>query len=299
MTFEQLRVLQAIVTEGTFRGAAKKLFKSQPAVSKMIKNLEEEIGVILFSRDEYRPVLTPQGEIFVERAVVVLKEMRELSSMAKQFANKEEPLVQVAVNAVCSLPALLPTFNRIEKAYPQTQLNVSTEQMGGAMERLLEGNADVVITTQTDMDARIMEAVPFTTVRILFVARPGYVPKARDGLIPATSMRNLVQIIVADSSIRSPTQSLDVLAGARHSRVTDFAAKKVIIMAGMGWGGMPEHLVRKELDSGKLVRIDVEGIEVRDSRHYIIRRTDQAVGIVAEALWQQLIKLSQKLTVRN
>ncbi len=295
MTYEQLRALQAIVTEGTFRGAAAKLFKSQPAVSKLIKNLEVEAGITLFSRDAYRPALTPEGELFFERAVLALDEMRELSNLANRLAKREEPLVQVAVNAVCSLPALLPTFNRIERAYPGTQLNVSTEQMGGAMERLLEGTADIVITTQADMDAATMEAVASTTVRILFVARPGYAPKPHGELIPATSMRNLLQVVVADSSIKAPTQTLDVLAGARHTRVTDFAAKKAILMAGMGWGGMPEHLVRKELDSGKLVQIHVEGVEVRHSPQYLIRRTDRPAGAVAQALWQGLIVLSQKL----
>ncbi|MCZ6798436.1 MAG: LysR family transcriptional regulator, partial [Gammaproteobacteria bacterium] len=44
MTFEQLRVLHAIVTEGTFRRAAQTLFKSQPALSNMMKKLEQEVG---------------------------------------------------------------------------------------------------------------------------------------------------------------------------------------------------------------------------------------------------------------
>ena len=62
MTFEQLRVLNAIVTEGTFRGAAEKLYKSQPAISNMIKKLEDECGITLFSREQYRPELTEHGQ---------------------------------------------------------------------------------------------------------------------------------------------------------------------------------------------------------------------------------------------
>ncbi len=61
MTFEQLRVLHAIVSEGTFRRAAETLFKSQPALSTMMKNLEAEVGFELLSRDQYRPSLTAQG----------------------------------------------------------------------------------------------------------------------------------------------------------------------------------------------------------------------------------------------
>ena len=52
VTYEQIRVLHAIVIEGSFRGAAEKLFKSQPAISNMMKNLEHELEVELISRED-------------------------------------------------------------------------------------------------------------------------------------------------------------------------------------------------------------------------------------------------------
>lgn len=64
MTYEQLIVLHAIVTEGTFRGAAERLHKSQSAISHMLKKLEAEIDMVLLSREAYRPKLTPAGESF-------------------------------------------------------------------------------------------------------------------------------------------------------------------------------------------------------------------------------------------
>lgn len=295
MTYEQLRVLQAILTAGTFRGAAEKLHKSQPAISAMIKNLEQECGITLISRDQYRPVLTPEGQMFYEKAVLALRQMNQLSSLAKRLAKHEEPLVQIAINAVCPLPVLLGTLKKIDEAHPATQLNLSTEHMGGAMEKLAEGSVDIVLTTQTDMQPSFMEAIPFMAVRIIPVAHHSYEPAKHGAVFAADDMRQYVQVIVADSSHSQRKQTLDVLPEVKHWIVTDFAAKKDIIMAGMGWGGLPEYQIQDELATGELVHIHVEGFEVRHSQLYLIRRTDKTIGVVAEALWQALQDLSKKL----
>ncbi|MEM8951333.1 MAG: LysR family transcriptional regulator, partial [Pseudomonadota bacterium] len=63
MTLDQLLALDAIVATGTFRGAAERLNKAQSAVSHQIRKLEDRLRFDLFSRDEYRPRLTTEGEI--------------------------------------------------------------------------------------------------------------------------------------------------------------------------------------------------------------------------------------------
>ena len=286
MTYEQLRVLQAIVTEGTFRGAAEKLYKSQPAISHMVKKLEQECGFTILSREQYRPILTAEGRVFYENALLALNQMNQLTALSRHMAKKEEPLVRIAVNAVCPLNVLFDTLKHIQALYPATQLDVSTESMGGAMERLTDDETDIAVTTQTGIEAAYMEAVPFRDVRILQVAHRDYPPAAHGKVNAAADMRSYVQMVVADSSQHRTEQSLDVLQGARHWRVTDFAANKEIILSGMAWGGMPEHQIKDELESGVLVPLHVEGIEPRLSRLYLIRRTDKAIGVVSDAIWR-------------
>ncbi len=288
MTYEQLRIFQAIVTEGTFRGAAEKLNKSQPAISAMIRNLEADCGFQLFSREDYRPKLTREGRVFYDRAVAALREMGRLNALAGRLSGAEEPLIEIAINNVCPLGRLLSTLRKIDEEFPATQLNVSTESMGGAMARLAQGNVDIALTTETGFSRDRMELVPFTTVRIIPVARPQYPPAKRKAFNTADDMRPYVQVVVADSSSDDSEQTLDVLPEVRHWVVTDIAAKKEIILAGMGWGGLPEHVVSNELKTGEFVRVHVEGFEIRSSQLYIIRRTDRKVGIVGEALWHAL-----------
>ena len=288
MTLEQLRVLQAIVQTGTFRGAGERLFKSQPAVSVLIRKLEEELGLKLFTRATYRPELTAEGRVIHDQAVIALKETNKLSALAQRLTGKEEPEVRLSVNSMFPLTRLLKTLQRIDADHPATRLIVTGDSMGGSMDRLMRGETDIALTTETDMDSTRMEARSLAMVRVVPVARPDYGPATREGCNTVEDVRRDVQVVVADSSVSENKQSLDLVADARRWTVTDMAVKKDIIMAGMGWGGLPEHLVAEELASGKLVRVYVEGFDIRESQLYILRRTDRSIGVVAEALWQAL-----------
>ena len=66
------------------------------------------------------------------------------------------------------------------------------------------------------------------------------------------------------------------------------AAKKEVILAGMGWGGLPEHVVADSLASGELVALEVPEFAVGAMELFAMRRRDRAHGVVASALWEEL-----------
>lgn len=288
MTYEQLVVLDAIVTTGTFRAAAIKLNKSQSAVSHMLKKLELEIDIELLSRDDYRPSLTPAGEVFHRQATRVLSQMRDLRSTAKQLQARQESEVYLAVTATSPLQAILLAVGHVSTAFPATHIRFSTEAMGGPLARLLNDDADIIIATLDDVPADQMEAVPFTSITIRPVAHPDYEPAKEQKVKTIAEMQSHVQVVVADSSRGIFPQSRGLLPGGLRWTVSDFASKKAILLAGLGWGGLPEHLIENELESGQLVPLDVEGYSPLYSQLYKIRRRDREVGTVARAIWDQL-----------
>ena len=107
MNIQQLMDLNAIVTEGSFRAASKKIHKTQPAISKMIKNLEDEIGFSLLSRDAYRPHLTPKGKIFYEQAIKVLNEFSILGDIGSDFSTSYEAELKIVVNSIFPIENIL------------------------------------------------------------------------------------------------------------------------------------------------------------------------------------------------
>lgn len=289
MTYEQLVVLHAIVTEGTFRGAAERLSKSQSAVSHMLKNLENEIDILLLSREEYRPKLTSAGEVFYRQATRVLQQMQQLRSMAKSLSAKQEAEVLLAVAATYPLQPLLKVIADVSAQYPSTHIRLSRESMGGPIERLLGNDADMIIATMDGVPTDQVEAIALFTATIIPVSHPEFEPAQSSHMKTVSEMQSYVQVVVADSSRGELSQSRDLLPGGLRWTVSDFAAKKEVLLAKMGWGGIPEHLIRDELDRGKLVALNVEGYPPRQSHLYQIRRRDRDTGIVAQTIWEQLI----------
>lgn len=288
MKYSQLLALDAIVTTGTFRGAAERLHKSQSAISHTIRQLEDELDLRLLSRDAYRPTLTAEGRVFYREATRVLTQVRELDATATRLKAREEPELRLAVSATLPLELLLPMLGNLGIRFPATHLRLSTEMMGGAIARLREGRADVAVATLDGVPLDEVETRPMAVVMIRPVAGQQLVEQLGPGPLSLSAMQGIPQIVVSGTAGAEDNQSRDLLPGGRRWTVSDFAAKKQVILSGLGWGGIPDHLMHQEVADGSLVPIEVDGFRPRRSEIFAIRRKDTTPGPVANALWRMV-----------
>jgi len=283
MTLDQLLAFQTVARTGSFARASAVLHKSQPAVSKLVQNLEASLGVALFDRSAYRARLTDAGALFAERAASLLADKDALESFGRGLAQNGEPVIRLVLEAVVPLPPVLDVLRQVQATHPAVRYELRTERMAGAIESLREDAADLAITY--GMDTRGLVVAPFRTVRIIPVARRDH-PVARAGApVPAAVLRRHAQVVLRDSARGELAQAINVLDGGLRWTVTDVVAKLQIIEAGMGWGGLPGHLVAPRLADGSLVALEVEEFEVEQIELSIVRRSDREPGPVARALW--------------
>ncbi|UWR71772.1 LysR family transcriptional regulator [Phaeobacter inhibens] len=292
MKHDQLIALDAIVSTGTFRGAAERLHKSQSAISHTIRQLEEQLELELFNREAYRPVLTPAGEIFYREASRVLRQMQGLRTTAARLRAREEPELTIAVSATMDLDLLLPTLADTGQRHPATHLRLRMEMMGGPIARLLEGTADIALASLAGVPLDTVEAEPVGEVTIRPVASPDLGLPATSRALAANEMQGHVQVVAADSGTAVHEQSRDLLAGGLKWTVSDLAAKKKVILAGFGWGGLPDHMTVEERRSGDLLSLNLEGFPLRRTTLFKMRRRDQAIGVVADELWNRIGSLT-------
>jgi DNA-binding transcriptional LysR family regulator len=288
MTYDQLTAFLAVATAGSFTAASGKLHKSQPAVSKLVRNLEEELGVELFNRQEYRATLTDTGRLFYERALAVIESTESLKGFAMELAGKVEPIVRLAVEAVTPLGPILEIPRGVKERYAAVRIELSTERLAGAVDALREESADIAVATKLATAPAKLEAARYSNVRIVPVARRDHPLVACGVPIPPPLLRAHAQIVLRDSAHGPDSPSLNVLEGGLRWSVTDVAAKKEVILAGMGWGGLPEHVVADALASGQLVALQVPEFEADAMELFVLRRRDRPHGIVAQALWEEL-----------
>lgn len=294
MTLDQLIALDAIVASGTFRGAADRLNKAQSAVSHQIKKLEDELGFELFSRDAYRPRLSSEGEVYFREAMRVLEQVHGLNSVAAGLRSEQEPMISIAMTATMSLDPILGVLGEMGRAFPGTHIKLVTEMMGGPLARLTEGDADLIIAGLDGVPIDEVETLPVGTITIRPVASPEFTAAARPGIKSRREMQSYTQVIVSGTGGKDYEQSRDLLSGGRRWTVSDFQAKKSVIKAGLGWGGIPEHLMDEELATGELVPLSVEGYPPRHTEIFAIKRRDRPMGVVMSRIWQELAEQTSR-----
>lgn len=291
MTNEQLKAFLAVVEQGSFRKAAKTIFKTQAAVSASIKTLEEEYDVLLFNRDEYRPTLTEAGQAFYHNAKLTMDHFDRLDKIGRQLTKGIEPKFSIVVSIAFNLPPLLKQIKTIVDQYPHTQFKVFTEALNGVVERIDNEEADVAFGPALGLNST-HERFPIAHITIVNVAAPNYFKKGANDLISLEEIGEYDQIVIRDSALNSEKLSYNLAPNRESWSVNDFTIKKELILAGLGWGSIPEHLIEDELAAGALIPVNVEGIPVRSSGDlYMFRNRNHKKGPIATKLWDELIKL--------
>jgi DNA-binding transcriptional LysR family regulator len=288
VTFDQLVAFHAVATHGGFSAAARHLHKSQPAITKLVQNLEAALGIVLFDRAAYRATLTDAGRLFLERTEGLLASADGLRRFGLALGGAAEPVVRLVLEAITPLPDVLEALHEVRSRFPSVRFELRTERLSGALEALRDGSADLAITNGHGVDARTEVARPFAAVRIIPVAHRDHPLAALAGPVPAAELRRHAQVVLTDSARGELTQTLNVLDGGLRWTVTDVASKLEITEAGLGWGGLPEHVVASRLAAGTLVALDVREFDVHAIELFAIRRRDEPIGPVAQALWARL-----------
>ena len=288
MTLDQLIAVEAVVAAGTFRGAADRLNKAQSAVSHQIRKLEDELQFELFSRSAYRPQLTAKGEVFYREAVRILHHTRALQTTVGRLNAEQETILRISITATMPVDAFFQILKPVSDQYPGTDIRLMSDMMGGPISRLMQGEADLIIATLDGVPVDEVEIQPVDRISIIPVCHHEFEPAKLKGVRSIAEMQAYLQVIVSDSVGGELEQSRDLMPGARRWTVSDFQTKKSAILAAMGWGGMPEHLIKDELARGDLVPLAVEGFPTRRSEVFAIRKRGHVVGPVHAALWDSL-----------
>lgn len=289
MNYDQLVAFLAVAEAGTFGAAAERLHKSQPAVSKLVGNLEDDLGLPLFDRSAYRPVLTDAGRLFRERAALVVEQTRALRGFARQLAGEAEPVVRLVVEMVTPLAPIMAALSAVQRRFPRVRVELRSEALGSVLEALDREQAELGVAQLREIEPPKMQVEPYAEVRILPLAHADHPLARRAGPVDAAALLDHVQVVLRESAPSASSYSLNLIEGAPQWAVSDIAAKLEIIAAGMGWGGLPEPVARAAIARGELVELDVPDFRVRTMRLCLVRNRAHPHGVVAEALWHELL----------
>ncbi|BBH21734.1 putative HTH-type transcriptional regulator YwbI [Paenibacillus baekrokdamisoli] len=159
MDIRQLSYFLEVAKEVSFSKASVKLHLSQPTLSKVVKNLEEEIGMALFDRSTRRMHLTEAGEVVQAQAQMIIQSMENLLSAVADLSQMKTGKFRLGLPPVIGssfFPEIIAQFHAL---HPQIKIEL-IEEGGKLIERsLLEGNIDLGIVV-LPVDEQLFEIVP-------------------------------------------------------------------------------------------------------------------------------------------
>lgn len=289
-TLDQFAVFVAVIDQGGFAAAARKLNRAQSAITYAVQKLEEQSGLALFDRSGYRPVLTEAGAALLPRARRVLEALVDYKQQARGIAGGLEAELSLAIDMLAPMEPLADALQEMHAAFPIVQVRIVVDSLGAASQLLTRGDADLGL---------LLELAPLSDVvsnrcgevELVAVAAPGH-PLARVASpIAAELLRDHVQLVLASKAAVQGARDSGVHATNRWY-MTDIAAKRVLLLAGAGWGSMPRHLVADDLAAGRLVALNPDRWEGNDRMPafsaVIAHRRNHTLGPAGRWLFERL-----------
>ncbi len=145
MTLTQIEYVLAIAEYGSFVEAAKKRYVTQPALTTQVKNLEEELGVMIFDRTKKPIIPTTIGEQIIEQAKEVVNQSRKLHDLVGEYQKVEKGDLSIGIIPTIS-PYLVPLFiNNFSENNEEVNISVKEEITEEIIHKLKNGQLDVGI----------------------------------------------------------------------------------------------------------------------------------------------------------
>lgn len=255
-SFDQLRVMLAVVEEGSFSAAARRLNRAQSAVTYAIQRLEEQLGATLFDRAAYRPALTEAGRALLPHARAIADEMLALSAHAGAIAAGVEPELRLVVDAMFPMAVLVEALRLFGARFPSAPPRIFVESLGAATELVLNETCAIGLLLEFNSAFEPLLRQTLMEIEMIPVAAPDH-PLGRAAMpVAPDELRRHVQLVLSDRSGLSGNRDHGVFS-PKTWRLADLGAKHAMLKAGLGWGSLPAHLAADDLGSGRLRRIDI------------------------------------------
>ena len=294
-TLDQLQVFLAVVEAGSFAAAAKRLGRATSVISYAIANLEAQLGLELFDRDTTRkPRLSVAGKAILAEARVVARGIGGLIAKAKGLTSGLEAEVTLTVDVMLPPCGLVQALDAFQEEFPTVAFRLHVEALGAVTQHVLDGIADIGVSGPLQHGTSGIVHHQIGAVRLIPVAGPNH-PLARMTSEEAdASVYDHIQLVLTDRSSLTEGQDYQVMS-TKTWRLADLGAKYLLLKAGIGWGSMPEEMVREDIAAGRLARLAITAWDNAIYRLQAIHRAETPPGPAASWL---LGKLKETLTTR-
>ncbi len=253
-SFEQLNIFVTVCKTGSFSAAARKLGRVQSGISQSIANLELDLDRILFDRRGHIPILTEDGKALLPTAKSILYQKRLFDQKIAALEQQHEHEITLAVEESLSLAKIVTALEHFSHAYPTVNVHLLTAPTDDVQQLVQNGSAQLGLFYAS---GHIPDDIDFFHIgynKFITVVAPNH-PLAPLQEIDDGQLRHYRQLVVKARNGKvlwfTNTISSQVWYGSNHAII------KKMVIEGLGWASLPEHMVKTALKRGELVELDV------------------------------------------
>lgn len=289
LTLRQLQVFATVAKYLSHSRAAEVLYLSQPAVSMQIKQLEQNVGLPLFEQVGKQIHLTEAGQEMLHYSLNISQQLEEMEAVFSEMKGLERGQLNISVVSTANyfMPQLLAKFIQM---HPKIHVSLHVANRDAVIKQLAENSADLAIMGQPPEGADMVAQV-FMHNPIVVIASPNHhlahTPKIKAAQLGreyfllrelGSGTRDVVERFFLSHHVPLP----------RNMQMESNEAIKQSVQAGMGLGIISRHGIELELETQRLVILDVEHFPILRHWH-IVHRKHKRLSTAAQAFKKFLL----------
>jgi DNA-binding transcriptional LysR family regulator len=263
VSLRQLRVFEAAATNRSFSKAADLLHLTQPGVSMHIKELETNAGLPLFERIGRKLYVTEAGQELLTRAREILRALKDAEDTLDGLKGLRRGRINLAVVSTAKyfVPQLLVHFG---KDFPELEIRLAVNNRNSVIEQLVANEVDLAIMGRSPESLDTV-AEPFAQNPHVIIASPQHRLAAQRQIEVDTVAAESFIVREPGSGTRLAMQQffqdMHVVCNVGMEMASNETIKQAV-MAGMGVSFISRHTIELELETQRLVVLDVRGTPV-------------------------------------
>lgn len=260
--FELYRIFYVVANHCNITKASEELSISQPAISKSIKNLEEQLGGQLFVRTKRGVVLTEEGKEFYNYIKQAIEYINNAENKFTDLINLETGCIKIGISTTLTKEFLLPYLEEFHSLYPKIDIQIITNLTSDLMPKLRNGLIDIVILNLNDKNyGNDIDIIKCRKINDCFVVNNKY----KDLTLKEVSIKDLNNYpLILQAKGSNTREFLDNIARengvvlkpnielASYSLVVEFSK------IGLGIGYATKEYIKEEIKNKELYELRIK-----------------------------------------
>jgi DNA-binding transcriptional LysR family regulator len=276
MHLQDLNVFVTVASERSFSKAAKKLHRTQPAVSQAIHRLEEELGDRLFDRSSRNGALTEAGVLLRDHATRLLRMADEAEAAVRELQQVRRGRVLIGANEA-AVHSVLPMVHRFAQAHPTAQVEVRRVPSRQMATELLQRTLDFGVLTFLPAE-KGLQSISLGSDELVMLAHPEHPLASRKRVTIEEVGR---EIVIAHNDPSPARERVLRLYERRHAPINIQIAlpsldgiKRAVEM-GLGVAVLPRRCALTEIARGHLAAVKIPELGPSRSVRLVFRRSGE------------------------